>query len=295
MQLMPADNQQGTGLPDGPDNRQGTELPECWGDVAKDTCPETGVGGCPTCPVGDGRTWSCRHVTFVLDTTVDQALTDKNQLIEAVATKANLQTKFVALESVSPGSAHATFSIRAPTNQIDNTGNSVSVLDAAVEQAVKADPQGLFLPGWRVFGAAAGSTGPASAHCSRSVKNGETLRTIAAQYRTSWLQLWSLNDFSSADDLKEGDVIRVGNVLKVQQCDAISGSSTDGKCEDLAHIADRFGVTIADLHFWNKILEDRAQAAVNGKAEVYEGDMLCILPQTCVHDAHISSWWSAGA
>jgi len=88
-------------------------------------------------------------------------------------------------------------------------------------------------------------------------------------------------------DVAQGEV-QLGPVLKVSRTEQCSLQGREYLCnDDLSHIGKRYGVAVKDLLWWNPDIADEAGRQVDYR--LVENQEVCVLPQTCITDAHIYS------
>mmetsp|Transcript_68570 Transcript_68570/g.182976 ORF Transcript_68570/g.182976 Transcript_68570/m.182976 type:complete len:599 (-) Transcript_68570:27-1823(-) len=109
--------------------------------------------------------------------------------------------------------------------------------------------------------------------CRFIVRAGHQLQTIAAVYKTDWLQLWSLNQWLLSPDsgLAPGQVLNIGHDYAVQPLDTP------------AAVSSRFGMDAASFAALNADLADDAAQArylCTSTAECAERRW-CVMPSSC--------------
>lgn len=106
------------------------------------------------------------------------------------------------------------------------------------------------------------------ARCAYCLQKGDSLYSVAEQWRTSWLEIWGGN----ADILSPGAppahaALRMGPIYQAMQHDT------------LISLAARFGVSVENILFWNPdIFSDASTATVIPLAV---DQPICVLPNVC--------------
>jgi len=121
------------------------------------------------------------------------------------------------------------------------------------------------------------------ARCRFCPKAGDSLQAVAELWRsTTWLNVWSGNHgLTRSDSLDPGTQIQVGPVLTV------GGAGMVANGEDVTHVARRFGVSVADLLWWNPDLSDEGGAAARLVLRAEQD--VCVIPNTCIAPGYISA------
>lgn len=112
--------------------------------------------------------------------------------------------------------------------------------------------------------------------CQFCAKEGDSMQTMAREWHTTWTELWSGNHLLVNPDLLiREQVYAVGPVYSITEE------------EDLERVAFRYGVATADLLWWNPDLADSAAQAQ--QYALQERQAVCVIPQSCIYRAAISS------
>lgn len=111
------------------------------------------------------------------------------------------------------------------------------------------------------------------------------LASMALQWRTSWLSIWSGNHLLVDAEDVSGTQIVLGPTLRVMPKNACQVGRFCG--DTLHHTSARFQVPTERLLWWNPDIAD--EAAVGRRTNLQRGQEVCILPSICV-DYH---WWTA--
>lgn len=115
-----------------------------------------------------------------------------------------------------------------------------------------------------------------------------SLSTLASEWRASWLSIWSGNHVLVDVDTVEETTVQLGPVFKVASAQGCDRATLGDMCnDDLAHIGNRYGVTIDELLWWNPDLSD--EAGRKNSYQLYQDQEICVLPSTCVSPGHIYS------
>jgi len=120
-----------------------------------------------------------------------------------------------------------------------------------------------------------------------STRDESSLVALASLWRAEWLSLWAGNHHLVA--VEGGGEIQAGPVLRVGRgagCDEASPSNPACN-DDLVHISRRYGVSVSDLLWWNPDIAD--EAARGRDYQLMHDQEVCVLPNTCINDAHIFS------
>jgi len=111
--------------------------------------------------------------------------------------------------------------------------------------------------------------------CKWHVQNEDALVEVAARFDTNWLQLWHLNPSLH----HPGYSLTVGTDINVGHLYTVEGSDT------LEELSERFGTSvdqIINLNYWIKAwLESEMDWMTLEGENIYEGETLCILPNSC--------------
>jgi len=101
--------------------------------------------------------------------------------------------------------------------------------------------------------------------CRYAVNEGENLRTIAAFYRTNWVQLWALNpEIRTPDmDLAPGALVSVGHIYKIERDDTVLA------------LLRKFGAARKQFEMVNN------DWAVEPDKVLLPGQSLCVTPGAC--------------
>mmetsp|Transcript_51878 Transcript_51878/g.121822 ORF Transcript_51878/g.121822 Transcript_51878/m.121822 type:complete len:862 (+) Transcript_51878:241-2826(+) len=119
-----------------------------------------------------------------------------------------------------------------------------------------------------------------------STQEAASLSSLASLWRAEWLSLWSGNHDLIA--VEGGGEIQAGPVLKVGRGGGCLVGNSPAACgDDLQHISTRYGVSVSDLLWWNPDIAD--EAARSADYALLPDQEVCVLPNTCVNDAHIFS------
>lgn len=113
--------------------------------------------------------------------------------------------------------------------------------------------------------------------CQFCARPADSLQSMAKLWHTTWTEIWSGNHMLFNPDLVVQDqVVSVGPTYTVRPGD------------DLDHLAMRYGVDTADLLLWNPDLAD--DLARQSQYQLYDLQEMCVVPQSCVYAASVSSY-----
>ena len=102
--------------------------------------------------------------------------------------------------------------------------------------------------------------------CRICLHGGQTLQSVAAEYGTDYLSLYTANvNVPNPDSLRQGTLINTGLVYRV----------LDG--DSLFAIASRFFTTVADIVSINPDLDK----ILSDGGDIHPDDRLCMLPPVC--------------
>jgi len=121
--------------------------------------------------------------------------------------------------------------------------------------------------------------------CRYCAQREDTIHSVAKAWHGAWLDVWSGNHMHAIPDAinvsaanAEESALSVGVVYSVDTHD------------DLWHVAQRFGLDLSDLLFWNPDLSDGKAKEQHYRLALEQ--QLCLLPATCVYAARVThqSW-----
>ena len=121
--------------------------------------------------------------------------------------------------------------------------------------------------------------------CRYCAQREDTIHSVAKAWHGAWLDVWSGNHMHAIPDAinvsaanAQESALSVGVVYSVDTHD------------DLWHVAQRFGLDLSDLLFWNPDLSDGKAKEQHYRLALEQ--QLCLLPATCVYAARVThqSW-----
>jgi membrane-bound lytic murein transglycosylase D len=106
----------------------------------------------------------------------------------------------------------------------------------------------------------------------RRVTAGDTMASVAREYRLSASELAAANQLSEDDDLKKVEALAIPQAQAVAPTAAARASAlyTARKGDTLVTIADRYGVSLTQLRRWNKLSGDGVKVVPGRKLQVIE-------------------------